>query len=345
MLPASRVAVCWSLCAVLLVPNWLRAEDTKIKWDPLRVTSPETTQELKALQEQVKTVLAKVSDSTVAILVGQGAGSGVIVSEDGLVLTAAHVIGKPGQIANFILADGTMVRGKTLGSNKAIDSGMARIMDKPPKDSPWPGAAEGKWPKLPIGQGTELKKGQWVVSLGHPGGPKRDRPPPLRVGRFNSYDKGDNAIKTDCVLVGGDSGGPLFDLRGNVVGIHSRIGLFLEMNIHVPSEAFKTDWDRMVSGDLVGQEPTVELGITFDENEDRPTVVSVTENGPAANAGIQKGDILVKIGGEQVRLLRDILNRLSAYEPGQSVNVIVERDGKMITVKVTLARKSRKSKK
>jgi serine protease Do len=342
MLPADRSPLKWSLCVVVLLSGWLHAEPDKVKWEPERITSPNTVEELKALQDQVKKVVANVSDSTIAVLVGPGAGSGVIVSEDGLVLTAAHVIGKPGQLARFVLPDGKVVRGKTLGSNPKIDSGMARIMDKPPKDAPWPGAAEGKWPKVDLGKGIEMKKGQWVVSLGHPGGPKTDRPPPVRVGRFDSYNKADTSLKSDCTLVGGDSGGPLFDLNGKVVGIHSRIGLFLEMNIHVPSEAFKTDWDRMVRGDLIGKQANVELGVTLDDDEERPTVKSVTENGPAAKAGLKVGDVITRLSGQKVLTTDDLGQMLSAYDPGQTIDVMIDREGKEMILKLTFARKGRK---
>jgi serine protease Do len=333
-----------SAAALLLIASLaasLQAEPTTVDWDPARTSSPETVEELKALQERVKQVVEKVTPSTVGVLVGQGAGSGVIVSEDGLVLTAAHVIGsKPGTAASIVLPDGKAVRGKTLGVNPKIDSGMVQITDKPPRGASWPGAKEGKWPAAEIGKSADLKEGQWVVSLGHPGGPKRDRRPPVRVGRFERHVERDTALRTDCTLVGGDSGGPLFDLTGKVVGIHSRIGLFLEANMHVPTEAFRSEWDSLLAGKVVGRPATVELGLTLDDDEEAPTVKAVAEGGPAARAGVKPGDIITKFDGERVHIADDILQVLPGYNPGEVVTLEVQRGDEVLLLKLTLARKS-----
>jgi len=335
----------------------LRADPTKPAWDAARTTSPETVEELKALQERVKQVVDKVTPTTVGLLVGMGAGSGVIVSEDGLVLTAAHVIGsKPGTDVRVILPDGTPVRGKTLGVNPKIDSGMLRITDKPPKSASWPGASEGKWPAAEIGtlprfepdpNDTGKKRlanvGQWVVALGHPGGPKRERRPPVRVGRFTQYNKSDSTLRTDCTLVGGDSGGPLFDLTGKVVGIHSRIGLFLEFNMHVPTEAFRDEWDKLAIGKVIGKPATVELGLTLDDEAEAPTVKAVAEGGPAATAGLKPGDVITKFQGERVHTADDLMQMLPGFSPNESVTIEVQRGDEVVTLKMKLGeRKSRK---
>jgi len=336
--PAALVALLWLVAAA----SPLRA-DTKITWDPARTTSPETVDELKALQEKVKEVVHKVTPSTVGLLVGPGAGSGVIVSTDGLVLTAAHVIGKPGTSIRFVLADGTVVKGKSLGLNKSVDSGMAKITDKPPADADWPGAKDGKWPAAEVGKGTDMKKGQWVISLGHPGGPKPDRPPPVRVGRFENYSKSDHSLRSDCTLVGGDSGGPLFDLTGKVVGIHSRIGLFLEYNMHIPAEAFKDEWDQFVKGEWTDRAKFaggVEVGLVLDEDEESPTVKKVVKGGPADRAGFKAGDVIIQFDGETIHAADDLTQLLNGSEPGQRVDVEVLRGEKTVKLKITLGRKT-----
>lgn len=323
--------------------------DPAVKWDPLRTTSPESVAELKALESQVKTVVDKVSPATVGLLVGggvqSGAGSGVIVSEDGLILTAAHVIGRPNQNIKVILFDGTRVNAKTLGSHpkdgdKEVDSGMAIITDKPPANAKWPGAKEGKWPTVPIGKSKDLKRGQWVVAMGHPGGPKTDRPPPVRVGRFDQALPQESAIRTDCTLVGGDSGGPLYDLNGKLIGIHSRIGAFLEWNMHVPMEIFQDEWERLKKGDLIGKPSDVELGVVLDEESEAPTIKTVSENSPAAKAGLMVGDVIVKFNSMKVHTSDDLIQLLTGCEPGEVVNMEVQRGEKVVTLKVVLGRKS-----
>ena len=196
---------------------------------------PKSLDDLRALEDRVRAVVAKVSSATVGVRVGSNSGSGVIVSEDGLVLTAGHVVGKPGQEVVFLFADGKTAKGKTLGLYGNADAGMMRITD------------EGKWPYLPRGQSRDLHVGTWCLALGHPLGYVKDRPPVVRLGRILRLS--DNVIQTDCALVGGDSGGPLFDLEGRIIGIHSRIGMAMDINIHVPIDVFVDNWERLLKGE------------------------------------------------------------------------------------------------
>src|SRR5262249_36407529 len=137
--------------------------------------------------------------------------------------------------------DGKRVKGKTLGQNVGIDSGMIKIVE------------EGTYPFVDMGTSGDLKKGQWVISCGHPGGYKQGRTPVVRLGRV--LDSTNMIIRTDCTLVGGDSGGPLFDMNGKVIGIHSRIGPTLQSNIHVPVDTYRETMDRLVAGESWGGAP------------------------------------------------------------------------------------------
>lgn len=305
-----------------------------LKWDVARTTAPDDVAELKALQEQVRKVVDKCTAATVGVRIGPGAGSGVIVNEDGLVLTAAHVSGDPGRDCTLILQDGRTVKGKTLGINEGMDSGMIQITDKGPKN--------GKWPFAEMAKAADLKKGQWVVSLGHPGGYKPDRPPVARLGRVQELTK--SVVRTDCTLVGGDSGGPLFDLNGKVVGIHSRIGMTLAQNIHVPSDAFKDEWDQLAKGDVIGRRPRgspAVLGVVFDDGTPDAKLASVEEDGPAAKAGLKSGDYIVKIAGTKVKTADDVRDVLRTKKPGDEVSVEVKRDTKTVTLTVKLGRRMR----
>jgi serine protease Do len=302
------------------------------KWETIRTTAPESLEELKALQDTVKKVVEKSSPCTVGIMIGLGAGSGVIVSEDGLVLTAAHVSGDPGKECTLILPDGTRVKGKTLGTNDKLDSGMIQITDKGPKD--------GKWPFIPLGKSTDLKKGQWLVALGHPGGWKSNRPPVARLGQVQ--DPAKDYIRSSCTLVGGDSGGPLFDLEGNVVGIHSRIGYTLASNIHVPAEAFKTEWERLAKGEQIGkpQKPAAAiLGVSFDESSDTAKIDEVTEDGPADHAGLKAGDIFTEFDGKDVSTADDVRAILRKKKPDDEVEVVIRRGTKTIPKTITLGKR------
>lgn len=331
-----------ALGILLLLANSVSAAEAVVEtWDPARTSSPDTAAELKALESKVKSVKAAVDPTVVGLLVGSGAGSGVIVSEDGLVLTAAHVIGKPKRKLTIVLPDGTLVEGESLGVDPDADSGMVKITGKPPKSATWPGAKDGKWPYVELGKSSDLKKGQWVIALGHPGGPKRDRPPPLRVGRFEQYNKSDTALRTDCVLVGGDSGGPLFDLNGKVVGIHSRIGIFLEYNIHVPTESFKEHWDRLLAGEVIGKpEERAELGVSLQEDAETATIKEVFKDSPAAAAGLKPGDVVVRFKGERVHTAEDLIELVGETKVDERVSLEVRRGDETIRVRVTLRKRS-----
>src|SRR4030095_1140333 len=98
-----------------------------------------------------------------------------------------------------------------------------------------------------MGASDAVKYRQWCLATGHPGGYQEDRQAVLRLGRVSDNESG--AIVTDCTLVGGDSGGPLFDLDGRVIGINSRIGQNLAANMHVPVNTYRSSWERMAKGE------------------------------------------------------------------------------------------------
>jgi S1-C subfamily serine protease len=204
--------------------------------------TPASVAELRALEAQVQKVLAKVVPCTVGIRIGPGQGSGVIVSADGYVLTAGHVSEAPGRDAIVVLPSGKTLRAKTLGRNIGADSGLLKIIDP------------GPYPFVEMGKSSTLQKGQWVVAIGHPGGFRANRTPVVRLGRVlfaNPF-----IIRTDCTIVGGDSGGPLFDLEGKVVGIHSKIGnTAITENFHVPIDTYREHWDRLARAESWNDNP------------------------------------------------------------------------------------------
>ncbi len=198
----------------------------------LNKSAPADLADLRAIETQVTQIVDHVRQSTVAIIVGDSQGSGVIVTESGLVLTAGHVISVPGRKVTVVLADGRKVAGRALGVNTASDCGMVQITDR------------GPYPASKISDLSTLRIGDWCLGTGHPGGYQAGRPPVVRLGRLVAIHA--TFLQSDCPLLGGDSGGPLFDLNGNVVGIHSRIGPRTSLNLHVPAALFVRDWDRLV---------------------------------------------------------------------------------------------------
>jgi serine protease Do len=198
--------------------------------------APKDLAGFQALETRIKAVVATVQPAVVGLEIGGSAGSGVIVSEDGLVITAGHVVGKPGQKVKFLFADGKTAGGTTLGNYSTPDAGMARITEP------------GKWPAVPLGRSGTLRPGTWCIALGHPLGYQPGRPPVVRIGRVLHVN--DETIQTDCPIVSGDSGGPVFDLDGRVIGINSRISDPVNANLHAAVDVFHANWERLAKGDV-----------------------------------------------------------------------------------------------
>jgi len=289
--------------------------------------APENIEDLKAIQKQVQVVLDKVLPCTVGVQIGAAQGSGVIVSKDGYVLTAGHVSGQPGRDVTIILQDGKKLKGKSLGSNRVIDSGMIKISE------------EKEWPFLEMGKSADLKRGQWVIAAGHPGGFRPGRTPPVRLGRV--LDVNENLVRTDCTLVGGDSGGPLFDMEGKVIGIHSRINGPITSNIHVPVDTYRATWDRLIKSEVFGgRDPDAAyLGIAGDTDAKECKIKEVTDDSPADKAGMKANDVITKLDGQKVETFDDLTKVLAKKKAGDRVDVEVKRGDETLTLKVRLGKR------
>ena len=179
-----------------------------------------------------------------------------------------------------------------------------------------------------VGESEPLKLGQWVLAIGHPGGLDEKRGLVLRVGRL--LGKFPTVMRSDCVLVGGDSGGPLFDFNGNVVGIHSRIGNSLWENFHVPIDAFSNEWDQLAAGKQVGAAPQVYIGLNFVDETNK--VESVEAEGPAEKAGIKKDDVIIKLGDKEIKNKRDFGTAFAVLKAGQKIKLVIKRDDQEVTL-------------
>jgi len=306
------------------------ATPPKIDWNEHQL--PTNVVELRAFQEQVKKVVDKVMPCTVGLVVGGAQGSGVIIDKEGHILTAGHVSGKPDRDVVVIFQDGKRAKGKTLGANNGIDSGMMQITDK------------GTWQFAEMGNSKDLKKGQWCVAIGHPGGFQPGRAPVVRVGRILETTK--FLIVTDNTLVGGDSGGPLFDLDGKVIGIHSRIGPRITDNIHVPVDTYRETWDRLVKsetwGGFFGSGSVTDkgyLGVQGDPDAPECRVTSVTKDSPAEKAGIKVDDLITKFDGKKVNNLDQLADLVQKKKPGTEVQIELTRNNETMTLKVVLGKK------
>lgn len=289
----------------------------------------DSVQQLLEVESKVKSVVEKNLNAVVAIADGVGAGSGVVVSEDGLVYTAGHVMVGKGEYTIFF-PDGRTARAVPKGKNLDIDAGVVQIIDP------------GPWPFVEIGKAKSLQPGDWVVSLGHSGGFELGRKPPVRTGRILNFSQ--TQIETDAVLIGGDSGGPLFDLDGKLIGIHSSIGDSIAENRHVMMEIFEKHRDRMKDGHIWGQLPTLhdkndgskppKMGVKI--KKESGLVTKVNRGSPAWNAGIEVGDIVRLFDGVEVTSGNHLIDMVQEKITGDVVRIALERDGRMIEVEVRL---------
>jgi serine protease Do len=300
-----------------------------VKIDPVfRKTVPTSIDDLKKIEKRLEELVAKLQPCTVGLRLGRAQGSGVIVSKDGYVLTAAHVSSVPGRDVVVVLPDGRQVKGKSLGLNRGVDAGLVKI------------TTDEEWPFADIADYKSLKVGDWCVAMGHPGGYKKGRAPVVRLGRI--IIKRDTVVQSDCALVGGDSGGPLFDMQGRVIGIHSRIGPSIHWNFHVPIAAYSDGWDRMVKSEVWGARPArggAILGVNGETHPKGAKVTGVPEGYPAHKAGLQVGDVITKLDGKPVKAFDLMAESIRKMRPGQKIKLEVLRGEEVIQVEVILGKR------
>lgn len=294
---------------------------------------PRDLAELKALQRQQSKVAERIHRVTVNLQHGSTQGSGVIINPEGYILTAAHVAGRPKQKIWIVLHDGRRVEGISMGVNRDNDAGLVRIVKSTDDNGqPWHHAT------LPTPD-QQPRVGHWCIAGGHPGGWMHDRPSVIRVGRILRIV--DSTIVSDCSLIGGDSGGPLFDLQGRLIGIHSRIGIDVDDNMHVPMQVFMESWDRLANNEAWGTLPGFKpvIGVTADRESDTRTeciIGSVAPNGPAAQAGIQAGDRVTQFNGSPINSFDRLKEEVDATVPGERILIEIDRGGQRRTLRLVV---------
>ena len=317
-------------CFLLALSPWaaLSADDRLYVNDK---KAPEDRKDLDAIQSALAKVLPKARAATVCIEVGEGSGTGVIVSADGLILTAAHVSSGVGKKVTIVLEDGTKLKAETLGLVSDTDAAMIRITDK------------GTYPFVEIDRDNTTRLGDWVFALGHSGGFDKNRGSVVRLARLIRM--ANSTYQSDCTLIGGDSGGPLYDLTGKLIAIHSRVGQQLQVNMHVPMSEYITHWDAMLKSEFIGEGPYAKkpvkgsgfLGLATDARpEGGLRVTKVGEKSPAQVAGLKEGDIILKFNDKPLAKREEMQDLLKEMSSGDEVVLELERDGKKETITLNL---------
>jgi serine protease Do len=267
-------------------------------------------------------------------------GSGFIVDTAGIVVTNNHVIADADEI-NVIMNDGSKIKAELVGVDKKTD--LAVLKFKPPK----PLTA------VKFGDSDKLRLGEWVIAIGNPfslggtvtAGIVSARNRDINSGPYDSY------IQTDAAINRGNSGGPLFNLDGEVIGVNTLIispsGGSIGIGFAVPSKTVAGVVDQLRQfGELrrgwLGvriQQVTDEIAESLNIKPARGALIAgVEEKGPAKPAGIEPGDVVVKFDGKDIKEPKD-LSRVVADTPvGKEVDVVIIRKGQEETRKVTLGR-------
>jgi serine protease Do len=267
-----------------------------------------------------------------------GVGTGFIISADGQIVTNAHVVDGADKVT-VTMADGRKIDGKVLGVDTATDIALIKIDEV------------NDLPTVAFGDSTRLKVGQDVVAIGNPFGLGNSVTAGIvsALGRDINSGPFDNYIQTDAAINKGNSGGPLFNADGEVVGINTALfsptGGSVGIGFAVPSETA----ERVVA-DLAG-DGTVERGwlgvqiqpvsdvIAAALGFDQPKgvlIAGVTSDTPAAKAGLARGDIVLSVDGTAVNEPRDLTRMIATDAPGTEVKLSLLRAGKPVDATVTL---------
>lgn len=257
----------------------------------------------------------------------RGLGSGFIISPDGLIMTNAHVVAGAEEIV-VKMTDKREFKAKILGQDQASDVAVLKI--------------EGKnLPTVRIGKARNSHVGDWVLAIGSPFGFESSASAGIISAKSRSLPDGSYVpfLQTDVAVNPGNSGGPLFNMQGEVIGINSQIysrsGGFQGLSFAIPIELAMNVQRQIVQ---FGKVERGRIGITIQEvNQSladsfglsRPAgalIASVDKDGPAGRAGIEAGDVILSVDGEAVELSGELPAIIAAKRPGENVRLQVWRN-------------------
>ena len=259
---------------------------------------------------------------------GMGMGSGFVIASDGIVLTNAHVVDGADEVT-VKMHDQREYKAKVLGADKATDVAVLKIDAK-------------DLPVVRIGSSGKTRVGEWVVAIGAPYGLEHTVTSGIVSAKSRSL-PGDSVvgfIQTDAAVNPGNSGGPLFNLDGEVIGINSQIfsrsGGFQGLAFAIPIDVAMNVKDQIVTHGKVShgklgvtvQEVNQTLAESFGMKQPGGALVgSVQKDGPGAKAGLEPGDVIVKFDGKAIARSSDLPPMVASVKPGSTVKLEIWRDG------------------
>lgn len=269
-------------------------------------------------------------------IVPVGSGSGFIVDTDGHVVTNAHVVAGASEL-QAVLSDGTELEATVIGADSLLDVAIVQL--DLPAEFDVPGIVS-------FGDSASLRAGDEVVAIGTALG---SFPNTVSQGTVNGTDRAfqgtgglTTMIQHDAEIWHGNSGGPLLNLHGDVVGINTA-GIssgVMGLDSGSADMAFAVEGNTVCSAAAKlladGEIIWPYMGLQGEATDEGQAVIDVVEDGPSAEAGLEAGDVITTFEGEEIGNQSSLLDLLFAHEPGEVVNVTVDRDGAMQTFQVTL---------
>ncbi len=252
-----------------------------------------------------------------------GAGSGVIVSGDGHIITNHHVVDRADEI-QVTLTDGRVFPAEVIGSDPEIDLAVIKIK-----------ADDLFYAKL--GRSQPVRVGDWVVAIGNPLGYRYTVTFGIvsALSRGNGLNHIENYIQTDAAINRGNSGGPLINMKGEVIGINTAISADGQnIGFAVPMDLIRPSYDQIIESGSVSrgalgirlQPLTPELKEYYGTS--KGVLVADVPAGPAQRAGIKQGDLITAFNGEEVENSAQLISRVAVNRPGKEITLTVVRDGK-----------------
>nr|WP_321456356.1 Do family serine endopeptidase [uncultured Cohaesibacter sp.] len=274
----------------------------------------------------------------------QSLGSGFVVDAKGLIVTNYHVISEADQIS-VKLHDGSNYRADLVGYDSKTDLALLKIDAGKPL------------PTVSFGGAKALRVGDWVMAVGNPFGLGGSVSIGIVSARNRNINSGpyDDFIQTDAAINQGNSGGPLFDMYGHVVGVNTAIisptGSSIGLGFAIPSDIVERviaqlrDYGEARRGWLGVriQELTVDLAEGLGVDEVRGALVTwVNRDGPAVRAGLKSGDVILDYDGQRIETVRDLTRLVAETQAGHAIEVGFAREGQILKCEVIVARLSDK---
>lgn len=284
--------------------------------------------DVDSLQQRIYSTIESVQPAVVSIGLRGGSFSGVIVSKDGHVLSAGHAV-RPGSRYQVSLPDGRRFSAIGKGSNSQADCALLKLTTD-----------VDDLPFVQMGESASLVRNQPCLSISFPGGQRAGAVPVVRFGRVVQTARSRGMLQTTALMEPGDSGGPLFDLQGRVIGIHSRIGQSMTRNYDVPIDTFIKYWNELNREQSFTRSgpPIPKLGFRGRDRRDGTgiTVFEVIDDSLADNHGVEPEDVIETVYGRKTASINELREALVAArdEDVKEIVVKVRREEEEIELKV-----------